>query len=68
MIYNSDYGYKVQLKIETIDGSKHVTVLAPFYKRKEWDISFSWSTQFSDYEILKDRDLVTYLISAFGVN
>ena len=66
--YNVPFGYKVSVVIvrnDDLDEAK-VNVIAPIYKRKEWFMSHSYkSSEFSDSQILNDRDFISCMCKSF---
>jgi hypothetical protein len=69
MIYKTDFGYKVSVEIlrDVETDSAHIKVHAPFYIKKEWVMGLSFtSSQFSDYEILRDRTFQTVMLQHYS--
>lgn len=54
------------IRIEEIGGSKHVFFQSRIHLNKELHVSFQFSTEFSDWEILNDRDLITWVFNRYG--
>ena len=68
MIHNINFGYKVSVEIirDVETDSAIIKVYAPMYVRKEWIFPQSYtSSQFSDYEILRDRHFQTVMIQHY---
>ncbi|MER2511282.1 MAG: hypothetical protein ABTQ25_02480 [Nitrosomonas ureae] len=64
--YKVPYGLDVSVTIRREGDSAFVDVHAPMYLNKEWTMSHSYSSsEFTDYEILRDRDFVTTLIDHY---
>ena len=64
-IYPVNFGLDVSVRIDVVDGFKVITVLCPLYKSKEFKLKHSYSIEFSDYEILRDRDFTTAMRNHF---
>ena len=65
------FGFKVSVEIvrDIENDSAKVVVHAPIYKNKTWTMTHSYkSSQFSDWQILKDRDFITVLCKAYPSN
>lgn len=54
------------IRIEIIDDSKHVYFLSRIHVNKEVQVSFTFSTDFSDAQILNDNDLYTWIVNHYG--
>lgn len=67
MTYKTSYGLDVSVEIitDTEKGNKLVKVLCPMYMSKEFFLPFSYSVEFSDYEILNDRTFSTAMLNRF---
>jgi hypothetical protein len=60
------YGFKVSVEIVRTNGSASVYVHAPMYKNKLWVMCHSYCCKdFSDAEILNDRDFQRVMSEAF---
>lgn len=69
MIYPTKYGIDVSVEIlrDTETDTAQVKVYAPMYKNKEYILSFSFtSSQFTDREILRDRDFNRVMSQSYG--
>ena len=66
-MYKVPYGLDVSVEIIQRNGNKHVIVNAPMYMNKQWEMLHCYSSVFSDYEILKDRQFNTVLRERYGV-
>lgn len=69
MQYPVEFGYKVEVEIirdEETD-SANVRVYSPMYIKKEWILGISFtSSQFTDSQILRDRDFQKVMLQHFG--
>ena len=64
----TEYGYKVSVEIvrDIETDTAYVKVIAPMYIVKEWTFTHSYkSSDFSDYEILKDRDFQKVMLNHY---
>lgn len=71
MIYPTKYGYRVSVEILRDAETDHaqVKVYCPIYVKKEFILSVSFtSSQFTDSEILKDRDFNRVMMGHFGTS
>jgi hypothetical protein len=62
------FGYKVSVEIARNIETNIATVFvhAPMYKNKVWEMSRCYSaSQFSDYQIINDRDFITVMCKHF---
>lgn len=62
------FGYKVSVEIvrDIQNDSAKVNVHSPLYKDKVWAMPHSYkASQFSDYQIINDRDFVTVMCKRF---
>lgn len=61
------YGFNVAVEIKRENGSAKVIIHAPMYKNKIWTMAHSYkSDEFTDWEIVRDRDFVRVMINYFG--
>ena len=69
MMVKTKYGCKVSVSIvaDYENDIKRIIIHAPLYMKKEWSPTFCYSSQFSDDEIMEDRDLNNLLMSAYGI-
>ena len=69
-IYKHLGGYKLKFDlsvgIETEGDSQYVYFLAPLHVNKKVKLTFSFSMEFNDWEILNDRDVMTKFINMYG--
>ena len=56
------------IRIVTEGGSKYVTFCSTIHVNKESKASPCFSAEFSDYAILDDRDLFTWVIRRYGAD
>jgi len=71
--YKTLQGHKLlpwySIRIETRGGSKHVTFCSRVHVNTEVEVGFCYDAyQFSDHQILADRDLMTWVINRYGVS
>lgn len=50
----------LSVDIETIEGSKFVTIRSTIHQTKEFLLPHSYSVEFKDAEILRDSDFLKY--------
>lgn len=70
MIYKTKYGIDVSVEIlrNAEEDNAEVKVYAPLYMQKEYILGISFtSSQFSDSEILKDRDFNRIMMAHYGI-
>lgn len=69
MKYPVEFGYKVEVEIirdEETD-SATIKVYAPFYMKKEYVLGISFtSSQFTDSQILRDRDFQKAMLQRYN--
>ena len=69
MSYKTEYGLNVSVEIirdEETDNAQ-IKVLSPMYVKKEWFLGLSFkSSEFTDSEILRDRDFKSVMLKHFG--
>lgn len=56
----------MHIEIEDRDGSKHVTLVSRFHVGKRYPISWCYSENFTDEEILRDGKLAVLCSEKFG--
>jgi hypothetical protein len=56
------------IRIEAVGDSKFVIFCSEIHVNRESRVSFSYANTFSDWEILRDRTLVTWVINRYGAD
>lgn len=60
-MYPSPYGWRVHLELLRVDDTVTVRVHAPMYVNKVYDLPVTYSSAFSDLQILRDHTLLQAL-------
>lgn len=58
----------LSVRINKVDDSKYVTYLSEIHTNKEVKLTFSFSSSFSDAQILKDNDVMRKFIECYGAD
>lgn len=70
-IYKTLAGYELPdwltIEIVTIDESKFVIIRSKIHMVKEKKITMSWSTDFTDQDILNDKYVFNFVCTSYGL-
>lgn len=69
MSYKTEYGLDVSVEIirDAETDNAQIKVYSPMYVKKEWILGLSFkSSEFTDSEILRDRDFKSVMLKHFG--
>lgn len=64
--YHVSYGLDVSVEILRENGIASVSVIAPVYKNKRWEMPHCYSDTFTDAQILRDSDFLRVLSRRYG--